>query len=229
MTIGIIPAILDDDSPLPYPCPVEMLPVGHTMVGGRRCLRPMAQLAVEGMIWAGVDQIVFIINEHKLDLMRFFRDGDYFGIPISYTWRRGNSLAAELDSAYHLTHGQQVVMAFPGLITPDAIPSILRSHRGSNSDITIGAIKGSKVIRESQTTGVMAWGEKFTELLREYVSLALEKKEPLLDEAIEIASQQGLIVTRIDGIQYPVKDVESWSKAVIMRQIVAPKHVTIAA
>lgn len=109
--IGLIPAA-GKGVRLGLPYPKELYPVIRD-----NHYKPIAQFVLNNMTEAGLQHVVFVINETKHQLIGYFGNGQRFGCHISYVVQeamngQGNStspgLAHALDSAYHLTHGKTV-------------------------------------------------------------------------------------------------------------------------
>jgi len=109
--IGLIPAA-GKGVRLGLPYPKELYPVIRD-----NHYRPIAQFVVNNLTTAGLQHIVFVINETKHQLVGYFGNGQRFGCNISYVVQETGSnqdkstspgLAHALDSAYHLTQGKTV-------------------------------------------------------------------------------------------------------------------------
>jgi glucose-1-phosphate thymidylyltransferase len=109
--IGLIPAA-GKGVRLGLPYPKELYPV----IRNNR-YKPIAQFVVQNMTIAGVNHIVFVINDTKHQLMGYFGNGQRFGCNLSYVVQENNAqagqstspgLAHALDSAYHLIQGKTV-------------------------------------------------------------------------------------------------------------------------
>ena len=109
--IGLIPAA-GKGVRLGLPYPKELYPVIRN-----NHYKPIAQFVVDNLIEAGLEHIVFVVNETKHQLIGYFGDGHRFGCNISYVVqeridRQNKStspgLAHALDSAYHLTRDKTV-------------------------------------------------------------------------------------------------------------------------
>jgi len=109
--IGLIPAA-GTGVRLGLPYPKELYPVIRD-----NHYKPIAQFVLNNLTTAGLDHVVFVINETKHQLVGFFGDGHRFDCDISYVVqerrdRDGEStspgLAHALDAAYHLTRGKTV-------------------------------------------------------------------------------------------------------------------------
>jgi glucose-1-phosphate thymidylyltransferase len=109
--IGLIPAA-GKGVRLGLPYPKELYPIIRD-----NHYKPIAQFVLANMTLAGLEHIIFVINETKQQLLGYFGDGHRFGCHISYAVQEppdGQSkstspgLAQALDAAYHLTSGKTV-------------------------------------------------------------------------------------------------------------------------
>jgi glucose-1-phosphate thymidylyltransferase len=109
--IGLIPAA-GKGVRLGLPYPKELYPIIR-----QNRYKPVAQFVVDNMTQAGLEHIVFVVNEAKHQLIGFFGSGRRFDCNISYVVQEAASnldqstspgLAHALDSAYHLTRGKTV-------------------------------------------------------------------------------------------------------------------------
>ncbi len=109
--IGLIPAA-GKGVRLGLPYPKELYPV----IRDNR-YKPISQFVVHNMTVAGIQHIVFVINDTKHQLLGFFGNGHRFGCDLSYVVQEqrmqdGKStspgLSDALDSAYHLIRGKTV-------------------------------------------------------------------------------------------------------------------------
>jgi len=109
--IGLIPAA-GKGVRLGLPYPKELYPIisdNH--------YKPISQFVVNNMTLAGINHVVFVINETKHQLIGFFGNGCRFGCELTYVVQEkangagpstSPGLAHALDSAYHLTQGKTV-------------------------------------------------------------------------------------------------------------------------
>ena len=109
--IGLIPAA-GKGVRLGLPYPKELYPVIRD-----NHYKPISQFVVDNLVNAGLNHIVFVVNETKHQLMGYFGSGQRFGCHISYvvqeivegkTKSTSPGLAHALDSAYHLVKGKTV-------------------------------------------------------------------------------------------------------------------------
>lgn len=117
--IGLIPAA-GEGTRLGLPYPKELQPL-MSDTG----FRPVSQFAVEALVRGGADEVVFVINETKAQLIQYFGDGSAFGCNLSYAVQqrgkrsedaRSPGLADALDAAYHLIRGRTVLFAMADTI-----------------------------------------------------------------------------------------------------------------
>ncbi|MFN8062105.1 MAG: sugar phosphate nucleotidyltransferase [Vicinamibacterales bacterium] len=109
--IGLIPAA-GKGVRLGLPYPKELYPIIR-----QNRYKPVSQFVVDNLVAAGVDDVVFVINESKHQLMAYFGNGQRFGCHVAYAVQEtreaeGGStspgLAHALDSAYHLVRHRTV-------------------------------------------------------------------------------------------------------------------------
>ncbi len=109
--IGLIPAA-GRGVRLGLPYPKELYPVIRD-----NHYKPISQYVLDNLTYAGLQHVVFVVNETKHQLMGFFGDGHRFGCNISYVVQEqannkeqstSPGLAHALDSGYHLTRGKTV-------------------------------------------------------------------------------------------------------------------------
>ncbi len=117
--IGVIPAA-GKGVRLGLPYPKELYPIIR-----ENRYKPVSQFAVDGLVAAGVRDIVFVINESKHQLLGYFGDGHRFGCHISYVVQETRAtdapstspgLAHALDSAYQLVRDKTVFFGMPDTI-----------------------------------------------------------------------------------------------------------------
>jgi glucose-1-phosphate thymidylyltransferase len=117
--IGLIPAA-GKGVRLGLPYPKELYPV----IRDNR-YKPIAQFVLNNLTIAGVEHVVFVVNETKHQLIGYFGDGHRFGCNVSYVVQEADNglekstspgLAHALDSAYHLTHGKTVLFGMADTI-----------------------------------------------------------------------------------------------------------------
>lgn len=103
--IGLVPAA-GKGVRLGLPYPKELYPVIRN-----NHYKPIAQFVIDNLTEAGIQHVVFVINETKHQLIGYFGNGQRFGCQISYVVQESRidqpdstspGLAHAMDSAYHL-------------------------------------------------------------------------------------------------------------------------------
>ena len=109
--VGLIPAA-GKGVRLGLPYPKELYPI----IRDNR-YKPISQFVLDNLTTAGVNHIVFVVNETKHQLIGYFGNGKRFGCNISYVVQEQSNqgeqstspgLANALDAAYHLTKDKTV-------------------------------------------------------------------------------------------------------------------------
>lgn len=134
--IGLIPAA-GKGVRLGLPYPKELYPVIRN-----NHYKPISQFVLDNLKNAGLQHIVFVVNETKHQLMGYFGSGQRFGCNISYvvqeviegkTKSTSPGLAHALDAAYHLTAGKTVFFGMADtLMQPSDV--FARAHQAASAD-----------------------------------------------------------------------------------------------
>lgn len=139
--IGLIPAA-GKGVRLGLPYPKELYPVIRN-----NHYKPIAQFVLSNMTVAGVNHIVFVINETKHQLIGYFGDGHRFGCNISYVVQEpiddhnkstSPGLANAIDSAYHLIKEKTVFFGMADTIMqPTDVYKQAYDNLSPNDDLTL--------------------------------------------------------------------------------------------
>lgn len=140
--VGLIPAA-GRGIRLGLPYPKELYPIIRD-----NKYKPISQYIVESFISAGIQHIIFVINDRKHQLIGYFGDGSRFGCNFSYVVQENQNenisskspgLAHALNSAHHLTKDQYVCFGMPDtIVKPTTAISQLLSHSDINLDLLLG-------------------------------------------------------------------------------------------
>ena len=140
--VGLIPAA-GRGIRLGLPYPKELYPIIRN-----NKYKPISQFIVETFIDAGIQHIIFVINERKHQLIGYFGDGSRFGCNFSfvvqeYQYENNTSkspgLAHALNSAQHLIRDRNVCFGMPDtIVKPANAVSQLITHWNSNLDLLLG-------------------------------------------------------------------------------------------
>jgi glucose-1-phosphate thymidylyltransferase len=144
--IGLIPAA-GKGLRMGLPFPKELFPILSN-----EGYQPVAQFSVDRIQHAGVKHIVFVINETKIQLIKFFKDGNFFKCQFSYVFQNCSDtmdqlstspgLAHAIDSAYHLIQNRTVFFCMADtIIFPRDFLENAYKERINNSDIILCLFK----------------------------------------------------------------------------------------
>lgn len=139
--IGLVPAA-GKGIRLGLPYPKELYPV----IQNNR-YKPISQFVLDNLTNAGLEHLVFVINETKHQLIGYFGNGQRFGCNISYVVQEqiqveGKStspgLAHALDSAYHLTRGKTVFFGMADTIMrPNNVFAYAYQQAGEDDEVIL--------------------------------------------------------------------------------------------
>ena len=140
--IGLIPAA-GKGMRLGLPYPKELYPVIRD-----NHYKPISQFVVDNLVNAGLEHIIFVINDTKQQLIGYFGNGQRFNCNISYVVQELNEgkdkstspgLAHALDSAYHLTKGKTVFFGMADtLMQPQDVFARAYSTSTPEDDVILG-------------------------------------------------------------------------------------------
>lgn len=146
--IGLVPAA-GRGARLGLPYPKELYP----LIRNNR-YRPISQFVVDNLTAAGLQHIVFVVNETKHQLMGYFGSGERFRCRISYVYQEAADsdlastspgLAHALDAAYHLTRGKTVCFGMADtLMRPTGVFTELREAAAPDDDVVLALFATSR-------------------------------------------------------------------------------------
>jgi glucose-1-phosphate thymidylyltransferase len=139
--IGLIPAA-GKGVRLGLPYPKELYPIIRD-----NHYKPIAQFVLNNLTVAGINHVVFVINETKHQLVGYFGNGQRFGCNISYVVQEpangqdqstSPGLAHALNSAYHLTRGKTVFFGMADTIMPQNVFACAYEKAWPADDVILG-------------------------------------------------------------------------------------------
>jgi len=223
--VGIIPAAGKGSRLSPFPCPKELFPVGYQdyEVDGLLQKRPkvVSQYLIENIIQAGAKKLFIILGEDKHDIMKYYGDGNRFGVDIAYLFQEklhGMPYAINLSKKW--LQNNTVFFGMPDtIIEPkNAFERLLAFHQELRSDLTLGLFLtdrpskfgmvelGSQnnitfiVDKPTQTElkymwGCACWAPIFTQLLDDYLKIhPFSGKEVVLGDVFTSAIKNNMTV-----------------------------------
>lgn len=145
--IGLIPAAGQARRLAPLPCSKELFPIGYFENEQGSHPKPVGIFLIERLITAGVDQAYMIISEEKEDILRYFGNGEAFGISLSYLIQENpRGMPNALDLAYQWVKDATIVFGMPDTIfsPSDAFTQLLDQHRKMGADLSLGLFPTQK-------------------------------------------------------------------------------------
>jgi len=141
-TIGLIPAAGKGER-LGFPFPKELYPVIES-----NQYKPVSHYILDNMIKAGICHIVFVINDTKHQLIKYFGNGRRFNCDISYVVQelqddkpdiaKSPGLAKALDAPYHLTKDKIVYFGMADtIIKPVNFLKVATERVSKDADVTL--------------------------------------------------------------------------------------------
>jgi glucose-1-phosphate thymidylyltransferase len=177
----------------------ELIPVGYKecVVNNEPVEVPkvIAEYTVENMVKTGAKRLVFVVNEQKAELVRFFGQGFQYNTSIAYVCQEANSpyygMPIAINTTYPWIKDQTVMMGMPDtIIEPsDCFIRVLKMHKEKKADLTLGVFPTShphrldpvaiqsgtakvemiygkpKTTSIFNTWGIAVWNSNFTNLL----------------------------------------------------------------
>jgi glucose-1-phosphate thymidylyltransferase len=201
--IGLIPAGGFGKRMRPFKIWKELIPIGYKIcLSDEQKIIPkvVAEYTLDNMLHIGTQRIIFVLNEQKTELLRFFGHGNQYETNIAYVCQETNphfyGMPMAIDTAYVWLKGHLVLMGMPDtIIEPnDCFKRLLEMHHEKKADLTLGVFPTEKpqrlapvVIQKGtnrveriydkpketkifNTWNIAVWSTKFTEMLHEFVS-----------------------------------------------------------
>ena len=147
--VAIIPACGLGKRMKPFQTWKELIPLGYKTIeidNGREHKIPkvISEYIIENIKNAGIDNIFIVINNQKTELMRFYGDGQLYGVNIAYLIQDlTNNIYAmpvALDVAYPFVKEKDVLFGMPDtIVNPDnSFSELYKYYRREKLDLALG-------------------------------------------------------------------------------------------
>jgi len=141
--VGVIPGGGSGQRLAPLPCSKELLPLGFraTVQGPRP--RVIASYLVDALREARVEQVYWLIDRSKTDIVMYFGGGAEFGVQLAYVPTEGSpSVVHTLVSAAAFLRDRHVLFGFPDIVfEPAGALGVLRRRLFERGvDVVLGAV-----------------------------------------------------------------------------------------
>lgn len=141
--IGAIPGGGSGQRMAPLPCSKELLPLGFRSTEQGPRPRVIASYLLEALRLGGAEQVYWLIDRSKTDIVQYFGDGAEAGVQLAY------APTCSSPSVVHTLHGARgflrdahVLFGFPDIVFEPA--TALRALRErllrSGADVVLGAV-----------------------------------------------------------------------------------------
>ena len=246
--IGIVPAAGSGTRLYPYSGAKELLPIGSQKIkiNGRIEERPkiVSQYVIDAMITAGVEKIIIIINECKINLMKLYKNGQHLGVDICYIFQdKSLGMAYALNLAKNWVKNATVLMGMPDtVVLPDnCFIQLLSMHRKHNAELSLGLFPTDKPHKggmtkynnkndiiyhkdkpaktdATDTWGIVCWEYIFTQKLASFLNKNdLISNEVVLGDIFDVMIAEGYNCKAFpinNGKYYDVGTYDDFKKAV---------------
>jgi glucose-1-phosphate thymidylyltransferase len=223
--LGLVPAGGRAARLAPLRYPKELLPVFYEQFdvdgdGPSVSARAIGEYALDAIALTGVTQSFVVVAPWKLDVLRYFADGQPFGMSIAYLYQEeARGLAHAVDLAHTWTSNSNVVFAMPDTMfhPSDALAQVRELFCDTQADLALALFPtpeperfGPVLLDGTQVTAVLdkpavapvantwgaaIWGPRFSALLHEGLcSDSVAVGEPVLGAYFDLAVQSGMRV-----------------------------------
>ncbi|HKO91323.1 MAG TPA: hypothetical protein VJU61_09235 [Polyangiaceae bacterium] len=147
--VGVIPGGGSGQRLAPLPCSKELLPLGFRATAQGARPRVIASYLVDALREAGVEQVYWLIDRSKTDIVQYFGGGAEFGVQLVYAPTDASpSVVHTLVSAAAFLRGRHVLFGFPDIVfEPAGALGVLRRRlfeRGA--DVVLGSVPAAPEI-----------------------------------------------------------------------------------
>lgn len=141
--VGVIPGGGSGQRLAPLPCSKELLPLGFRATAEGPRPKVIANYLVDALREAGVEQVYWLIDRSKTDIVQYFGGGADFGLQLAYLPTQGSpSVVHTLVSAAAFLRGRHVLFGFPDIVfePASALGALRRRLFESGADVVLGAV-----------------------------------------------------------------------------------------
>jgi len=141
--VGVIPGGGSGQRLAPLPCSKELLPLGFRATPQGPRPKVIANYLVDALREARVEQVYWLIDRSKTDIVQYFGSGAEFGLQLAYVPTAGSpSVVHTLVSAAAFLRGRHVLFGFPDIVfePPNALAVLRRRLFERGADVVLGAV-----------------------------------------------------------------------------------------
>lgn len=143
--VAVIPAAGKGSRIARLPCPKELLPIGmgtsRDAEGPRQYPKPVSEYLIDGLTFAGVEEMYMVISEGKWEIPRYYGDGHRVSARIAYlVVEHQRGMPYSINQAYPWVKDSTVLFGMPDSIfhPREAFSILLTDHQTTGADLTLG-------------------------------------------------------------------------------------------
>jgi len=141
--VGVIPGGGSGQRLAPLPCSKELLPLGFRATAQGPRPKVIANYLLDALREARVEQVYWLIDRSKTDIVTYFGGGAEFGVQLAYAPTEASpSVVHTLVSAAAFLRGRHVLFGFPDIVFEPATALVALSRRlfERGADVVLGAV-----------------------------------------------------------------------------------------
>ncbi|MEY2932106.1 MAG: hypothetical protein RL033_2855 [Pseudomonadota bacterium] len=141
--IGVIPGGGSGQRMAPLPCSKELLPLGFRATAQGPRPKVIASYLLQAMQEAAAEQVFWLIDRSKTDIVQYFGDGADVGVQLAYAPTQASpSVVHTLDRARGFLRDAHVLFGFPDIVfePTHALRTLRERLLGSGADAVLGAV-----------------------------------------------------------------------------------------
>jgi glucose-1-phosphate thymidylyltransferase len=141
--VGVIPGGGCGERMAPLPSSKELLPLGFRATARGPRPKVIANYLIDAMRQAGVEQVFWLLDRSKTDILQYFGSGAEVGVRLAYVPTDASpSIVHTLDNAGPFLDDAQVLFGFPDIVfePPHALRSLRQRLLQGRADVVLGAL-----------------------------------------------------------------------------------------
>ncbi|MEO8184904.1 MAG: dTDP-glucose pyrophosphorylase [Deltaproteobacteria bacterium] len=141
--VGVIPGGGSGERMAPLPSSKELLPLGFRATPRGPRPKVIANYLIDAMREAGVDQVFWLIDRSKTDILQYFGSGAEVGVQLAYVPTEASpSIVHTLDNARGFLGDAQVLFGFPDIVFEPvhALRALRQRLSQGRADVVLAAL-----------------------------------------------------------------------------------------
>lgn len=141
--VGVIPGGGNGERMAPLPSSKELLPLGFRATPRGPRPKVIANYLIDALREAGVDQVYWLIDRSKTDILQYFGSGAEVGVQLAYVPTEASpSIVHTLDNARGFLGDAQVLFGFPDIVFEPvhALRALRQRLSQGRADVVLAAL-----------------------------------------------------------------------------------------